>query len=46
MGNEKIFNMAFSGVHPLLLAKAERKGRSREEVQLAKGKALDKILSK
>jgi len=32
MGNEKIFNMAFSRVYPLLLAKAERKGRSREEV--------------
>ena len=32
MGNEKIFNMAFSKVYPLLIDKAERKGRSRDEV--------------
>ena len=32
MGNEKIFAMAFAKVYPLLIAKAERKGRSREEV--------------
>ena len=32
MGNEKIFNMAFSKVYPLLIAKAEKKGRSRDEV--------------
>lgn len=32
MENEKIFAMAFGKVFPLLIAKAERKGRSREEV--------------
>jgi len=32
MGNEKIYNMAFSKVYPLLLAKAEKKGRTRDEV--------------
>lgn len=32
MSNEKIFSMAYSKVYPLLIAKAERKGRSREEV--------------
>ena len=32
MGNEKIFAMAFAKVYPMLIAKAERKGRSREEV--------------
>ena len=32
MGNERIYNMAFSKVFPLLIAKAERKGRTRVEV--------------
>ena len=32
MGNERIYNMLFSKVYPLLIAKAERKGRLREEV--------------
>lgn len=32
MANEKIYGMLFSKVFPLLVAKAERKGRSREEV--------------
>lgn len=32
MGNEKIYNMAFSKVYPLLVAKAEKKGRTRDEV--------------
>lgn len=32
MGNEKVFNMAFAKVYPLLIAKAEKKGRTREEV--------------
>lgn len=32
MGNEKIFAMKLSKVYPLLVAKAERKGRTREEV--------------
>lgn len=32
MTNDKIFNMAFAKVFPLLVAKAEKKGRTREEV--------------
>ena len=30
--NNKIFDMSFSKVYPLLIAKAERKNRSKEEV--------------
>jgi len=32
MGNEKVFEMPFAKVFPLLIAKAEKKGRTREEV--------------
>ena len=32
MDNEKVFAMPFSKVYPLLIAKAERKGRTRDEV--------------
>ena len=32
MGNEKTYNMAFSKVYPLLIAKAEKKNRTRAEV--------------
>ncbi|MBQ4141837.1 MAG: DUF2200 domain-containing protein [Clostridia bacterium] len=32
MGNEKIFNMQFSKLYPLLIAKAEKKNRTRAEV--------------
>ena len=32
MRNERIYNMAFSKVYPLLVAKAEKKGRTRDEV--------------
>ena len=32
MSNEKVFAMPFSKVFPLLIAKAERKGRTRAEV--------------
>ena len=32
MGNEKVYNMAFGKVFPLLIAKAEKKGRTRGEV--------------
>lgn len=32
MANEKIFAMPFAKVYPLLIAKAERKGRTRSEV--------------
>ena len=30
--NEKVFAMSFSKVYPMLIAKAERKGRTRDEV--------------
>ena len=33
MTNEKVFAMSFAKVYPMLIAKAERKGRSRDEVQ-------------
>ena len=33
MTNEKVFAMSFAKVYPLLIAKAVRKGRTREEVQ-------------
>ena len=32
MSNEKVYNMEFSKVFPLLIAKAEKKGRTRVEV--------------
>ena len=32
MANHKVFSMDFGKVYPLLIAKAERKGRSRDEV--------------
>ena len=32
MSNEKVYNMAFAKVYPLLIAKAEKKGRARAEV--------------
>lgn len=32
MNNEKIFKMSFSRIYPLYIAKAERKGRSKAEV--------------
>jgi hypothetical protein len=32
MDNSKIFKMAFASVYPLYIQKAERKGRTREEV--------------
>lgn len=32
MSNDKVFSMAFSKVYPLLVAKAERKGKCRNEV--------------
>jgi hypothetical protein len=32
MANERIFNMAFAKVYPLLVQKAERKGRTKAEV--------------
>ncbi|MBQ4050074.1 MAG: DUF2200 domain-containing protein [Oscillospiraceae bacterium] len=35
MSNEKIYSMKFAKVYPLLIAKAERKGRTRAEVDEA-----------
>ena len=32
MANEKVFAMSFAKVYPMLIAKAERKGRTRDEV--------------
>lgn len=32
MGNERIYNILFSKVYPLLIAKAEKKNRTRAEV--------------
>ena len=32
MENEKVFTMSFAKVYPMLIAKAERKGRTRNEV--------------
>lgn len=32
MTNEKVFAMVFAKVYPMLIAKAERKGRTRDEV--------------
>ncbi len=32
MTNERVFKMAFSSVYPLLVKKAERKGRTKSEV--------------
>ena len=32
MTNEKVFAMSFAKVYPMLIAKAERKGRTRNEV--------------
>ena len=32
MDNEKVFAMSFARVYPMLIAKAERKGRSKDEV--------------
>ncbi len=32
MDNTRVFRMAFAGVYPHYIAKAERKGRTREEV--------------
>ncbi len=34
MDNQKVYAMKFSKVYPMLIAKAERKGRTREEVDM------------
>ncbi len=33
MSNEKVYNMSFAKVYPLLIAKAEKKGRTKAEVE-------------
>lgn len=46
MTNERIYSMPFAKLYPMLIAKAEKKGRSRTEVdELAKGKMLEKIIN-
>ncbi len=37
MANEKIYGMLFSKIYPMLYAKAERKGRTKEEVDEVTG---------
>ena len=32
MDNEKVFSMSFAKVYPMLIAKTERKGRTRAEI--------------
>lgn len=40
-----IFTQSFASVYPAYLQKAEKKGRSKREVdELARGKAMEKIL--
>ena len=44
MPRQQIYDMPFGKVYDCLIAKAERKGHTRDEVdELAKGKAVDKI---
>lgn len=44
MPRQQIYDMPFGKVYDCLIAKAERKGRTRDEVdELAKGKAVEKI---
>ena len=44
MPRQQIYDMPCGKVYDCLIAKAERKGRTRDEVdELAKGKAVDKI---
>jgi hypothetical protein len=35
MGNERVYKMPFSSVYPMLVRKAQRKGRTKEEVDAA-----------
>lgn len=49
MSNEKVYGMLFSKVYPMLIAKAERKGRTKGEVleitEWLTGYSKDNILS-
>jgi len=47
MGKHKIYTMPFSKVYPLYIAKAEKKGRTKEEVQepiIRRIRYLDKLI--
>ena len=45
MARQNVFDMKFSAIYPLLVAKAEKKGRTKDEVdELAKGRPMEKIL--
>lgn len=47
MENEKVVGIYFAKVYPMPIAKAERKGRTKDEVdELAKGKKMEEILRK
>ena len=37
MSNEKVYNMSFAQVYPLLVTKAEKKGRTKAEVEEVTG---------
>ena len=37
MSNEKVYNMSFAKVYPLLIAKAEKKGRTEADVDEVTG---------
>lgn len=43
MSNEKVYQMSFSKVYPLLVNKAVKKGRSKDEVDKILGKGQDNI---
>lgn len=44
MPRQQIYDMPFGKVYDCLVAKAERKGHARDEVdELARGKAVEKI---
>ena len=47
MEKHRIYTISFASVYPHYIAKAERKGRTKTEVdELAKGKSMEKILRK
>lgn len=51
MAKHRIYTMSFASVYPMYIAKAEKKERTKAEVdklidELAKGKAIEKILRK
>ncbi len=45
MENNRVYAMKLTKIYPMLVAKAEKKGRTKQEVDgLAKGKPMEKIL--